>query len=130
MRATQILTLGLLGAASCAASAGELGATSRGAVSISITVPPHVTIKPAGAHAPEANALCVMSNGFDHYHLVLLEAGGSRHQSIIPSAGSKVLTSGARGGCRSIGTDLMPDASLAEDAASRRIAVTFLIVPD
>jgi len=129
MRATQILTLGLFGAASFAASAGELGPTSRASVSISIRVPPHVMIKAAGADLSPASPLCVTSNGFHHYHLALLDADGAPRNP-VPTAWSNAAMSGAEGGCGSFGTELVPGGSVPENAAGAQTPVTLLIVPD
>jgi hypothetical protein len=59
-----------------------MGATSRGTISIRITIPPHVMVEPAhgeGAsdEAVSARGLCVRSNGFTPYHLAILSPSGT-----------------------------------------------------
>lgn len=132
MRATQILILALLGVPTTAASAGELGATSRGSVSITITVPPHLRVEAASDRSSSANALCITGNGFDHYHVALLETDGRPGKIAIPSALSKALRPG-EAYCGSILTKLVPVGdSLADHAADRPGPgpLMLLIVPD
>ena len=136
MRAIQILILGIFAAASGAASAGELGATSRGTVSISITVPPHLVLAVSSDREASSNALCVSSNAPDHYHIARLSADGTALQSLVLGARSPTRQSGAKEACGPIEEELTRASdSFKGDAADRQPGansrpVTLLIVPD
>ncbi|HET8720776.1 MAG TPA: hypothetical protein VFM24_02030 [Nitrospira sp.] len=72
----------LIGCANIGASAyaGELGPRSRDTISISVTIPPHVTVAPAaevsaeGSTAP--NALCIGAAGLRDYRLAIVDPAG------------------------------------------------------
>ena len=71
-------------AAPAAARAGEIGATSRSTVSISITIPPHVIVNPVtaatGQTSRASTGLCVETNGFSQYHLALVRHSAAADQ--------------------------------------------------
>jgi hypothetical protein len=71
-----IAALGLLGTGS-QATAGTRGSISRGMVSISITIAPHIQIRPAaetGTNASDAAGLCLQTNGFHNFHVAVIRA--------------------------------------------------------
>lgn len=116
-RARYALALGWLLAPLAGAAAGDLGPTSRGAVSISITVPAHMRVgPPAGPGPSNPHALCLVGAGLGDYRVRLLDSAGS------PLGGD--LVPGGPSGCAA--------AAIAKAAAARAEAgpVTLLIVPD
>ena len=133
MRVTQILTVALLGAASSMASAGELGPTSRGTISISITIPPHVMVKPVSLvnqdHPSSLSDLCVATNGLQDFHLMVVDSASGQERAIP----SPVQVAPGQGSCRGPGlgfqiVDEWPlTAKKMPDAAS---PLTLLVVPD
>lgn len=72
-----------------AASAGALGPTSRGAVSISVTIMPRVRIAAPAASLPrslgEASPLCVTGTGLGAYRVRFLDETAQRSQAEPPS---------------------------------------------
>jgi hypothetical protein len=132
MRVTQFLTLALLGAASSVASAGELGPTSRETISISITIPPHVMVKPAKSGtdgAVSAGAWCVSSNGVAHYHVALLSHDGTQ-VGTMPSG----LPLPRQAGCGPAARELVPVSVQFSNAADGKELpgepAMLLIVPE
>jgi hypothetical protein len=80
------ILLGLIGAPA-SAEAGVLGTTSRGTVSISLTIGPHVVVseapRPTGiAVNEEPEALCIATSGLPTYRATLL-AGVNGHSEAI-----------------------------------------------
>lgn len=74
-----ILIAALLASVSAEASGGTLGATSRGSISISITIPPHALVisAPPGAPGDASGRLCLSENGVSRFHVVLAGADGA-----------------------------------------------------
>lgn len=108
------------------AHAGELASTSRGAVSISIIVPPHVhvTALPCeeGYSRTGAHGLCITSSGLGDYHVAILGSNSMPNESSrAPAAysGGGAVDGESQGyGQRTSSTTFTP------------IPVTVLIVPD
>ena len=130
MRATQIMTIGLFGAFPWAAYAGELG-TSRGSVSISVTVPPHVTattVSPVSQDRPIRSKLCVATNGLREYHLMLVDAASPQGRSIpkpVRGGSMEAICRGSETGYQIFGKE--PSAQSEHNAA---LSLTLLVVPD
>jgi len=80
MKRLSVCRAGLLLGLACipmSAEAGALGPTSRGTVSISITIAPHVVVSEASrptqiARGGTAEALCIGSSGLTAYSAILL----------------------------------------------------------
>jgi hypothetical protein len=129
-----VLTLLACLGTSSVAIAGELGSTSRGTVSISITIPPHVTATAASADGGEGKGgLCLRSNGFKSYHVALLDGAEPLRSSISfsddPTApGSKQLPCAASGVAREASRLIVGRESAARTSVDRPL--TLLIVPD
>lgn len=72
--------------ASSAASAGELGSTSTSSILISVTIPPHLSVREMGTNEestpgttePPPHRFCVLSKGIQTYSVTLM---GSRKMS-------------------------------------------------
>ena len=131
MRATQIMTIGLFGAFPWAAYAGELG-TSRGSVSISITVPPHVsatTLSTVSQDPPISSKLCVATNGLREYHLMLVDAASPQGRPI-----SEPLRGGSTDAiCKGlgIGYQIFGDERAAPSEMRSAVpSLTLLVAPD
>lgn len=96
--ATHLLMLLAIGWIPAAASAGDLAATSRGTVSISITVPPHARLTPiaSGQGSPQAGtgALCLTANGIPQFHVAVVPEGPPS-SSAVPLNGSSASVNGA-----------------------------------
>jgi hypothetical protein len=119
-RARYALALPWLLAPLAGASAGELGPTSRDAVSISITIPPHVRVsRSAAADSPGAQALCVVGSGLGDYRVRILDASGS--------PGGPDVDPGGPSGC-GVGAAAAAARTVPADLAAG--PVTILIVPD
>jgi hypothetical protein len=85
----QLLIIAALCGGPARASAGELAARSRGSVSISITIPAHLVLKPAMPVADPgsgkaAQGFCIQANGLENFHLVVL--GSGVEQAPLPRA--------------------------------------------
>lgn len=123
-------------AAATAANAGTLGPTSRGSVSISITIPPHVRIAsaaPGAATAGPAGALCLETNGIHDYHVAVLGSEGPALER--PAVSPAPLFAAAPGGraiCGEGARMAVIDAAggLSGSARSPQAPVTLLIIPD
>lgn len=109
------------------ASAAQMGPTSRDSLSISVTVPPHITVSPAAAKFDASSAapkLCVGTNGFSQYHLVMLRHSGATEQE-------EKLKAGEPGGLSACpGAIAVAPRMLADTGLSSPGALTLLIVPD
>ena len=90
MKRLSVYRIGLLLGLACipmSAEAGVLGPTSRGTVSISITIAPHVVVSEASrptqiALGDTAEALCIGSGGLTAYRATLLASIGGRSEAI------------------------------------------------
>jgi hypothetical protein len=120
IRARYALALAWLLAPSAPAAAGDLGPTSRGTVSISITIPPHVRVsRPAGSAPSDLRGLCVDGIGLGEYRVRILNAAGSQlGQDMLP---------GRLGGCASLGATAIANAAVGPAESG---PMTLLIVPD
>jgi hypothetical protein len=112
------LALGWLLAPIASASAGELGPISRASVSLSITVPPHVSIRPSSERqGKESMQLCIGATGLRYYRVAALDLESVRSTEVRPSSSAScvpaAITAPADG----------PDSA-------RGGPVTLLIVPD
>lgn len=132
MRVTQILTVALL-AASSMASAGELGPTSRGTISISITIPPHVMVKPVSLvnqdHRSSLSDLCVATNGLQDFHLMVVDSVSGQERAIP----SPVQVAPGQGSCRGpgLGSQIVDERPLtARQMPDAAPPLTLLVVPD
>jgi hypothetical protein len=131
-----VLTTLALAGVSVGATAGALGSTSRGTVSISITVPPHVRVIPAQVpKSSNAHDLCLETNGLQGYHVALLGPAGSSQSFASPPGNAAPLPTsnlaecGASGGSNhQIGLELVH--GLAAAASPGSPPLTLLIVPD
>lgn len=118
------------------ASAGELAARSRGSVSISITVPPHLVLKPAMPVADprsgkEAQGFCIKANGLDNFHLVVL--GSASMQSPLPRPAASMPI--AMSNCAALPAEALrtkQDVALpvATGGPSESHPLTIIVVPD
>lgn len=109
------------------ASAAQMGPTSRDSVSISVTVPPHIIVAPAVAKldgSSGAPKLCVGTNGFSQYHLVVVRHSGATEQEEALRAGESSEVSACPGAV-AVAPRMIADSEL-----SSRGALTLLIVPD
>lgn len=90
MKRLSVCHAGLLLGLACipmSAEAGALGLTSRGTVSISITIAPHVVVRQASRPAQvalgdAADALCIGSSGLTAYSATLLTRTDGRSEAI------------------------------------------------
>jgi len=90
MKRLSVCRAGLLLGLACipmSAEAGALGPTSRGTVSISITIAPHVVVSEASrpaqvAPGDTAEALCIGSSGLTAYSATLLALIDGRSEAI------------------------------------------------
>lgn len=119
-----LLVLPTLAAMPATAQAGDLGATSRGTVSISITIPPRVQV--AAAVAPDArpdSPLCVSSTGLGRYRIQMIQSGNNvgagRPNDILIGSARSAASCGAA--AHAIAGPARPDMSN---------PLTLLIVPD
>ena len=119
-RARYALALAWLLVPLAPAAAGELGPVSRGTVSISITIPPHVRVsRPAGATLSDSHGLCLGGTGLGDYRVRVLDSAGSQlGQDALP---------GRSGGCAGPGATAIVNAAASPAEAG---PVTLLIVPD
>jgi hypothetical protein len=111
--------IGLLAAPLTGAAAGELGPTSRGTVSISITIPPHLSVLPSGrSDRDRPPGLCMAANGTREYRVAIV--GPSEfpgREDILPARSGECAAATA--------------AALAGTARTAAAGpVTLLIVPD
>lgn len=132
MRSTQIITIGLFGTLSWAASAGELGPTSRGTVAISITVPPHIsaTSNTSVSQDPRLilSNLCVATNGLRNFHLMVVDPAGEERTIPNPPRGAPM-----EGICRGSGLGFQvvdDEVRAAREIPSASLPLTLLVVPD
>lgn len=111
------------------AAAGEMGAISRGTVSISVIIPPHVMVRPAGdtgykGTSSARGALCVETNGVRQYHLALLpQSGSSEDQEALPAAADSPA-------CPSASAVLPHNIDAQASGVSEGQPLTLLVVPD
>ncbi len=119
-----------------AAKAGALGATSRGTVSISITIPPHFQIS-AGTpiathlHPGGLGEFCVETNGVRNYHVAVLNSASSSQQ--VLEAVHTLLPRHSGAICGSASTADEVDRIRASDSLARSgesASVTLLVIPD
>jgi hypothetical protein len=131
-----VLTLFALAGTSVRATASALGPTSRGTVSISITIPPHVRVIPAQAgKSSNAHDFCLETNGLQGYHVALLGPAGSPQSFAFPAVSARSLETSSLAACVArraanhvIGLDLVH--GLAAAASPGSAPLTLLIVPD
>jgi hypothetical protein len=122
------LAVALLGGLGASATAGELGATSRGTVSISITVPPHVTIEAASLRNEERSApdaFCIASNGVTRFHVEVARPAGAKGDAFASAVSWPM--------CGGSGPQDQVTANAAElnqSGAGAREDVTLLVVPE
>ena len=126
----QISVLALLSviAPSTSASAAQMGPLSRGTVSISVTVPPHVIVTSAPARFDASSAaptLCVGTNGFSQYHLAMIRHSDRAEDEEILGKGG-----GQPGGSICPGAIPVVPHMLTDLEPSSAGAVTLLIIPD
>ncbi len=91
--AIQLLIVAALSGLPPAASAGELAASSRASISISITIPPHLVVNrvaPAEGAGPrnEGQGFCIAANGLANFHLVVLGSARAAQPAATPIASS------------------------------------------
>lgn len=136
LRCTRYIAMSAaLAALAGSARAGELGPTSRATVAISITIAPHVAVKPASVSDPSATAtgLCIATNGLKSFRVEV--ASSSSNDAVVP-APAPLLLNGAEldGGCGA--TEFysrFPQVSMAQlglGAANPNSPVTLLVAPD
>lgn len=112
---------------SSAAAAGEFGPTSRGTVSISITIPPHVVISsaPTTANSGNTEGLCVRANGIGSYHVVLVPSAASPPVELQANPDADWCGAGAA----AASSELLRDGSAVRARLFSR-PVTLLVTPD
>lgn len=128
------LLIAAVAAASATASAGQLGATSTGTVSISVTIPPHLTVEmlpmTADSDSPAATSACIVTGGAEDYHVALLPAEGSGTLEPLPMTGRGA----ARRSCLAdAATSLLQErgpGGSSGGSAPTAGPVTLLVVPD
>lgn len=124
-----LLFLSALGALPAAACAGQLGPTSRGAVAISITIPPHVVVTSAaptdsaGAETP----FCISGAGLARYRVERIASDASAKPG--PPRMLPVPAGALPVGCGAAGFGLAGLASAIGETGSAA-PLTLLIVPD
>jgi hypothetical protein len=75
-----------------AAAAGELGPTSRGTVAISVTIPPHVSVRPSDAGgANQAPRLCMAANVTGEYRLAIAGPSDLPVRGFLPARSGECL---------------------------------------
>lgn len=108
------------------ASAGELGPTSRGTVSISITIAPHVEIGPSRAAASSGDGFCLRPTGIRSFHLTVVPSGASSPATVpVPLSADGGALCAAAGAARRLLTGASAAAASAPSGA-----VTLLVTPD
>jgi hypothetical protein len=119
-RARYALALAWVLAPFAPAAAGDLGPVSRGTVSISVTIPPHVRVSGSvGAVPSDLHALCLGGTGLGDYRVRVLDSAGSQlGQDMLP---------GLSGGCAGPGATAIANAAAGPPQSG---PVTLLIVPD
>ena len=111
------------------AHAGELGSTSRGAVSISIIVPPHVHVTalphPEGYSRAGTHGLCITSNGLTDYRIAVLGSDSMSNESPPAAAFTD-------GSCALVSPTVESQRfdQRATSTTSTPSPVTLLIIPD
>jgi hypothetical protein len=141
--AARLSLLVALAGTTSAGFASAPGATSRGTVSISITVPPHVLVSrlagPDGGAVSEAgDSLCVAAVGYSNYHVALVpsregatglpDKGAARMSSEV--AGESSCLAGLAGQASEPGLILYLRHPATQPLAGSADALTLLIVPD
>lgn len=130
-----LVIIAVLSSVPAMASAGELAARSRGSVSISITIPPHLVIKPAmlvagPASANETQGFCIKTNGFDNFHLVVLGSASEPSPPPRPVAVTQI----AKDSCARLPAETLTTGEGAWPVAAgspREVhPLTILVVPD
>lgn len=112
------------------ARAGEMGPTSRGSVSISITIPPHIVTGQAAVGADPrtglsaANGLCIAAGGEHVYRVALLGAGQEPTATVEPSQILDLAKCAATGRSQAAA----PDAG--EPARAGTGPIALLVIPD
>ena len=128
------LLIAALAGTSVMASAGQLAATSTGSVSISVTIPPHLTVetmpKTPDSASPAATSACIVTGDVEDYHVALLPAEGSGAPEPLPmthrgAGGRSCLASAAATALEERGPDVSSGGS-----ASTAGPLTLLVVPD
>lgn len=134
-RALQTMLVLVLGMNPIRAEAGTPGSTSRGTVSISVTIPPHVAVRGPSTErgaGPRGGNICVAATGLSSYHVALMPAArGSPANDFRPT-----LPGGLPDEQQSCGRDLGPGVAVHFDKQKMQAIVgsagpaTLLIVPD
>lgn len=110
-----------------------MGPTSRATVSISVTIAPHFAVNAARSAAltalPGAPGLCIETNGFAQFHLMLVRhssGAGEREEALQSDA-----SAAGQSACGS-GNALIPPlaARAVEEEASPAEPLTVVVVPD
>jgi hypothetical protein len=117
-RARYALAIGWLVAPLAGAAAGEPGPISKGTVSISITIPPHVLVR-ASAEGDPADLPDPCIGGLRDYRLAILDPAGSPREGAIPP--------GRPGECLSLSAAAL--ASHVADSGAHG-PLTLLIIPN
>lgn len=131
------LLLGLVGI-SASAEAGVPGPTSRGTVSISVTIAPHVVMSEASGSMRDgvgdtATALCIGSRGLTPYSATLIARVNGRSEAIdLPLVRSAQLPADSPGCAQGTGADatIYLDRGVMRAIERSTGPATLLIVPD
>ena len=129
----RFLVFGLLAAASSGASAGQLGATSAGSVTISVTIAPHVTVMPPPAPARSGSSAadaCLVTNGVGDFHVALLQPDGSGPAEPLAPVGRGAAGAGCLTGATAVALQVGSPGGSSVAADAPREPATLLIVPE
>ena len=135
--ATAVLTIvGLTGTAA-KATADEGGPTSRDSISISISIPPHFEMNPAGSsthqgRVAKSDLLCIEGNGAKNYHVAVVGPEGlpDRSNTLRQSRLIPIAIDPATCGPGTAAAAIHFANWLSTSPGSARAPVTLLIIPD
>lgn len=127
-RSMQIVALAVLAATGAKAAAGSLGATSRGSVAISITIPPHVAVasRSGNGDGNSADAFCLSAYGIRNYRIGILLPQQAPDSLLEAASGPEY--SNVQALCGADRSLSFSNAKIAERPPSR--PVTLLVIPE
>ncbi|HET6536463.1 MAG TPA: hypothetical protein VFG41_09805 [Sphingomicrobium sp.] len=123
-------------ATASAAVARAPGSTSRGAISIRITIPPHVAVDSlagggSGTVSRDTDRLCVSAIGYRNYHVALFRADRAGDMPPIGKDSAFISPGAAKGSsCMPTGAQRAIAANLDDRAGQPPEPLTLLIVAD